>query len=212
VFSVEINQLQRAIETKNNDLRGDLSIKKENAGNEKKTSSKNQETNSNIFTKRSLLDNLVILMGAIAILAAIFLVFAHIFLTVSKKNKGKQVLAPKNQPDIKQKTEILQIPTETTNVPNEIDRYKESPQNSESVTYSMKELFRKTQQLEIISASSKQKIESVQNEEPKKMRAMEVKNEIVKRFDKGEDTAKIAQDFSMSKDQVIMILNLAGRK
>jgi len=49
-------------------------------------------------------------------------------------------------------------------------------------------------------------------QKPQNTRATEVKNEIVKRFDEKEDVAKIAQDFNMSKDQIAMILRLAGRK
>lgn len=193
-LSVAIKHLQTAIETQRKSE--EISI---NGGNKEKISQKNEsdwnffsEFNE-IFVQQSLIDKLMIIMGLVAILAGIFLILARIFLAVSRKNKTKRVL-------FDTKKEIL---PKTANVLNEINRYRERVENFENATYSIKEIAKKNPANESFAVSS---------EEPKKMRAIEIKNEIVKRFDNGEDTAKIAQDFSMSKDQVVMILNLAGRK
>ncbi|MDR0303530.1 MAG: hypothetical protein LBH98_02000 [Chitinispirillales bacterium] len=212
-FSSEIKQLERAIITKNNEMKADGSNKSDDISDDKenikKTPLKNEEDNLNFFTNRSVLDNLVIVMGAIAVLAMTFLIFARIFLIVSQKNKNKRTSTAKKLPDFETKKEIL---PKTANVLTEIDRYKERTKNLENVTYSIKELAQKYQTSDAAVVQIEPKTETMPNEEPKQMRALKIKNEIVKRFDNGEDTAKIAQDFSMSKDQVVMILNLAGRK
>jgi hypothetical protein len=213
-FSVEKKQLQMAIETKNNELKAEVVKKIEGISDSEEVVKKTPQKNStqNFFANRSLLDNLVIIMGAIAVASAIFLVFARIFLAVSKKNKEKKILTAKKTPQTEVKIELA---PKTANETREIDRNnRENVPNIEKVTYSIRDLANKIPPKD---ALPKFVIETgtqaaVPEEKPKKMRAVELKNEIVKRFDNGEDTAKIAHDFSMSKDQVVMILNLAGRK
>jgi len=213
-FSAEKKQLQMAIETKNNELKAEVVKRIEEVAdgdeNLKKTPPKN--SGKNFFANRPLLDNLVIIMGAIALVAAMFLVFARILLAVSKKNKEKKILAAKKTPPPEVKSEILPKPASLT---IEIDRSnKETAQNLEKITYSIRDLANKIPPKEVLpkpAVETRAPFIAIE-EKPKKMRAVELKNEIVRRFDNGEDTAKIAHDFSMSKDQVMMILNLAGRK
>ena len=192
-LSVAIKHLQTAIETQ----RRANTPSNNNAGVGDKSSKNDFDYGKKFiqdFAQRPIIDRLVIIMGAIAILAAMFLIFARIVLAVSQKNKLKPA-------KFNIKTEIA---PKNANVLSEINRYKERSANLEKIA-----------PIPIVPPSvASHSIEPIElgTEEPKKMRAREIKNEIVKRFDSGEDTAKIAQDFSMSKDQVVMILNLAGRK
>jgi hypothetical protein len=111
-------------------------------------------------------------------------------------------------------------------VPNNIDRYREKTarkaEYSDSVIYSLKDLASKyPPKIEEAQAPGTDEIQAPRIEEtqtpkiddaPKRLRAIELKNEIVRKFDKGEDVAKIAHDFGISQDQIVMILKLAGRK
>jgi len=213
-FFAEKKQLQMAIETKNSELKAEVvkRIEEGAVGDEVVKKPPSKSDGKNFFANRPLLDNLVIIMGAIALLAAMFLVFARIFLALSKKNKEKKILTAKKQSQTEVKKEISSKPT---NLTIEIDRNnKETEQNLEKITYSIRDLAKKIPPKDVLPKPSAETRTPfiVTEEKPKKMRAVELKNEIVRRFEDGEDTATIAHDFSMSKDQVVMILNLAGRK
>ena len=206
--SAEKNQIQRAITARTNELRAEVlrKLEEDNAGGNISTAKKNESFD--FFAERPLLDNLVIIMGAIAVAAIIFLFFAKIFITISKRN----ALKPQKQP--KEKKLKNEIPQKTANVLSEIDRYKEKETQkaelNQSVIASLKELAKK-EEVAIVKSEIKTEIPPAE-EKPKKFGAVELKNEIVRRFDKKEDTAKIAQDLGISKDQVVLILSLAGRK
>ena len=196
-FAAEIEHVQTAIETvRRNEGFSD------NGVNAEKTTQKTEDVSQTFlanflknFKDFSFLDKLVIIMGAIAVLAAIFLLLMRIVLGFSRRKKTKrQAPAPKNPPFPEIKEELT---PKAANAINIIDRYKERAAATTPPPSPTPPPLTSSQPTP---------------EEPKKMRALEVKNEIVKKFDNGEDTAKIAQDFSMSQDQIIMILNLAGRK
>jgi len=211
LYAGEIRQLQRAITTKSNEQRAEIAKRMEESpdGNIGAPTER-KVLDFDFFAERPLLDNLVIVMGAIAIASAIFLLLAKIFIAISKNRKPKIPKSPKIKQKKSAKNEDLQ---KTANVLSEIDRYKEKESQkaefNESVIATLRELSRNEAKIE--------KTENVESPKPeeeqaKKPRAIDLKNEIVRRFDKNEDTVKIAQDLGISKDQVLMILNLAGRK
>ena len=222
-YAAEIKQLQTLIKTERERIQEE-GLKEINENTAAKDINENPYFPTNIadFTAKissflagnKLLDNLIILMGAIAILASIFLVFIRLFLKISSKNKKSTV---KNK-----------IPTKTANVHKDIDRYKKKTaagaQNSETVIYSLKELASRNQPkiTTIIDDGNMSKNDErpkklsaakPKNDDiPKNLTAAELKNEIIRRFDAGEDAAKIAHSFNVSQDQIAMILRLAGRK
>jgi hypothetical protein len=201
-YSAEIKQIQGAITAKNNELKAEIAKKIDDAMSGKIEVEK-ETPKIDFFAEYSFWDKIQIVMGAIAIAAVIFLLSARIIIAVSKNKKAKKQIPAKEKQEKKPKKELLQ---KTANVLSEIDRYKEKETQkaefNESVIASLKEL-----------AKNETKETPKPEEEPKKpSRAIELKNEIVRRFDKQEDTAKIAQDLGISKDQVVMILSLSGRK
>jgi flagellar biosynthesis/type III secretory pathway M-ring protein FliF/YscJ len=196
-YMAEIKQLQMAITTKNNELKAEIGRIIEGAQNDN-IDTMNEEVKFDFFAKRPLWDNIVIVMGAIAVAAVLFLIIAKIILTVSRNKMAKK----QNKPTKKD------VQPKTANVFNEIDRYKEKETHKTEINESGIALLKELAKNEIKNEALKP-----EEEQPKKPpRAVDLKNEIVKRFDKDEDTAKIAQDLGISKDQVVMILSLAGRK
>jgi hypothetical protein len=227
-LATEIRQLQTVIQAENARFL-------EERANNKTQSQAAKEANDRfnlgaklkeIFANREPLDILIIAMGAIAVLAAVFLLFTRLFLAISPKSKKS---AAKNK-KLPKRTNVL---NEKSNVLNEIDRYKEKEAQkaefSQSIIYSLKELASQNkpviENIETLkNVESKELSKNIKSEEVfeneeeiknaeeiKKPRVMDLKNEIVKRFNLGDDKAKIAQEFNISQDQVLMILKLAGK-
>jgi uncharacterized membrane protein YhiD involved in acid resistance len=202
-YVAEIKQLQTLIKTERE------RVEEENLKSEVAAPDFAKETNeyaeyiekiTAFFAGNKLLDNLIIAMGVIAILAAIFLIFIRLFLAISPKREKSAV-----------KKKVL---PKKANVAKATNRYKEksaqTPQISENITYSLRNLANQN--------SVKIKQEIVENIPPKnkemtkKEQVEGFKNEILRKFDSGKDAASIARDFNVSQDQISMILRLAGRK
>jgi len=211
-YSAEKSQVQRAITTRTIELKAEIIRRfEESAGGTETAPTTKERINFDFFSERPLLDKLVIITSAIAILAVIFLIFVKIFIAISRRPKKPKIVKVKKQKETKD-----DISQKTANVLTEIDRYKEKEvqkaEFNQSVIASLKELSKNEVKIEPRKEIKNDTVEIKAEEPPKKMRAVELKNEIVRKFDSGEDTAKIAQDFDISKDQVVLILNLAGRK
>ena len=226
----------------------------------------------NSFMGRPVIDKLIIGMGALAVLAAAFLIFTRLFLAIlqkSKKRPPKKQILPKNR---KQETKQPPLPpapppvsTPAPTLENAIytmrelaSKYPSPPNTSAPKTIEPQEQTSSVRVEELLridlptQTAEPNKIETTQafeipaktetpqvfevpaqidtppifQEQPKvetppppppppspnPPRAQDVKSEIVQRFDANEDIGKIAQDLKVSKDQVAMILRLAGRK
>jgi len=278
-FVAEMRQLQAIIKTEIETSR------REQRNGQTPTASRTQtaiaanfiENAYNSFMGRPILDKLIIGMGALAVLAAVFLIFTRLFLAILPK--GKKAPIKKQVAPTKPKQEKKQAapPMSSKIVPPPAPQ---TPPTLETAIYSLRELASKypsppaptntkvedllkidisapikpqeqtnaeipqpipqSFEIEMPNASvippqtvmppkqeaiyeapkpqtppTMPKIESKPIPTPqqsKPPRALEIRNEIVRRFDANEDIGKIAQDLKMSKDQVAMILRLADRR
>jgi hypothetical protein len=279
-FIAEMRQLQAIIKTEIEINRREFRGEQTPLATETQTTSIANfiENTYNSFMGRPVLDKLIIGMGALAVLAAIFLIFTRLFLAIlqnSKKRPPKKQILPKKQKQETKQTPIPPAPAPTPTLETAIyslrelaSKYPSPPKQTPPVR--LDELLRidlptqaaepqkteapqvfeiptKTEILQAFETPTKVETPQIFQEQPKveipqlkveieqprieippiqtpptqvppiqaplnPPRASDIKSEIIQRFDENEDIGKIAQEFKMSKDQVTMILRLAGRK